>query len=301
MLAINPNDIVAVKGSKDASARESMQSGGWETAKDYRDLIKDKEQAIALEQTNRVVKDDDTIDQILADISEQYAKDPSAIEVVKKIAALYDQKGDLEQALTWFEYAANLTNRTDPGLVRKATDLHQRVLEHKIKEATAALDDSALSEEEHTARVAELEGLRRERAEQLIEEARKRMERNPSDLQLRFELGEVLFQAGHDTEALPELQKAVQSPNVRIRAMNLLGQCMVRKGMLDLAEVQFKKAASELSAMDDTKKEILYNLALVYETMGRKEDYIDSMKRIYEVDFGYRDVSARVEEWYRKV
>ena len=36
----------------------------------------------------------------------------------------------------------------------------------------------------------------------LIEEARKRVERNPTDLQFRFELGEHLMNAGHFREAL---------------------------------------------------------------------------------------------------
>jgi hypothetical protein len=68
--------------------------------------------------------------------------------------------------------------------------------------------------------------------------------------------------------------------------------------MHDLAVTQFKTAASEMLAMDNLKKEIVYQLGLVYEKMGKREDYLDCMKQIYEADYGYLDVAQRVESSY---
>ena len=73
---LNPADLNAFKKGKDAAARASMTSGKWEEVaasggkKDYRDLIKDKDEAISLEQKNRVVKSDEMIDQQLAELIE---------------------------------------------------------------------------------------------------------------------------------------------------------------------------------------------------------------------------------------
>ena len=100
---------------------------------------------------------------------------------------------------------------------------------------------------------------------------------------------------------LPELQRARQNPNARLKAMNLLGKCYQQLGMLDLAAKQLEEAASEILAMDPMKKEIIYNLGLVYEQMGDAAKSIEAMKQIYEVDYGYRDVAARVESSYRRV
>ena len=47
---LNPLDAEARRLGKDASAHASMKSGGWTEAESYRDLIKDKEAAISLEQ-----------------------------------------------------------------------------------------------------------------------------------------------------------------------------------------------------------------------------------------------------------
>jgi tetratricopeptide (TPR) repeat protein len=80
--------------------------------------------------------------------------------------------------------------------------------------------------------------------------------------------------------------------------MNQLGKCYTERGMLDLAANTLSTAASELSQMDATKKDIVYNLGIVYEKMGQKEKSIECMKQIYEIDYGYRDVADRVEGSY---
>jgi len=141
---------------------------------------------------------------------------------------------------------------------------------------------------------------KKKRAEILLDDARKRLERNPTDLQLRFELGEHLANAGHFREALPELQRARQNPNARLKAMNLLGRCYGELGMLDLAMKQLEEASKEILSMDAMKKEIVYNLGLVYERLGEGAKSLTCMKQIYEADYGYKDVATRVESSYQQ-
>ena len=52
--------------------------------------------------------------------------------------------------------------------------------------------------------------------------------------------------------------------------------------------------SKEILTMDAMKKEIVYNLGLVYEQMGDAEKSIACMKQIYEADYGYKDVAS---EW----
>src|SRR5947199_5059337 len=147
-------------------------------------------------------------------------------------------------------------------------------------------------------RNAALAEAKKRRAEMLIEDARSRVERNPTDLQFRFDLGEHLLNAGQFREALPELQRARQNPNARLKAMNALGRCYRELGMYDLAARQLEEAAREIFTMDATKKEIVYNLGLVYEQMGNRAKSLGCMKQIYEADYGYKDVATRVESSY---
>ena len=100
--------------------------------------------------------------------------------------------------------------------------------------------------------------------------------------------------------AVPELQRARQNPHARLKALNLLGCCYGELGMLDLATKQLEEASKEIVPMDAMKKEIVYNLGLVYDRMGEREKSIACLKQIYEVDYGYKDVATRVESSYKK-
>jgi tetratricopeptide (TPR) repeat protein len=298
ILTITPNDLAAVKGAKDAAAADSMISGGWNKEETtYRDLIKDKDLAVALEQQSRVVRSDEMIDNLLVELHAKAEAEPGIVDTARRIAELYEQKEDWENAANWFQYAATLANNSDMALVRKAADLQLRQFDLAIEsreEFIAANPDAPESADY----AAELESLRAQRAELALQSARARIEQNPTDLQLRFELGELLVETGSWQEAIPELQKARQNPNVRIRAMSLLGRCFTARNMLDLAAKTLTDAAAELPVMDTVKKDVIYNLGLVYENMGEAQKSVDCMKQIYEVDYGYRDVAARVESSY---
>ena len=56
--------------------------------------------------------------------------------------------------------------------------------------------------------------------------------------------------------------------------------------MLDLAMKQLEEASKEIFSMDAMKKDIVYNLGLVYEEMGDREKSLAAMKQIYEADYG---------------
>ncbi|MEO7166890.1 MAG: tetratricopeptide repeat protein [Chthoniobacterales bacterium] len=297
---INPLDLDAVKLGKDASARASMKTGGWNEAQSYRDLIKDKEMAISLEQQGRMLLSDESIEDQINEVFVGHEADPQNIDLAKRLGSLHDQKNDLEGAVAWYQYAVDLTNRSDPGLVRKVTDLKMKQLESQIREDEQYLAAHEPNDEHFAGRTTGLETARKQRAVILIEDARKRLDRNPTDLQLRYELGEHLTNAGEYRDALPELQRARQNPNARLKAMNLLGRCYRELGMLDLAAKQLDEAAREMLTMDVVRKEIVYNLGLVYEQMGEAEKYITAMKQIYEIDYGYRDVAQRVEISYSR-
>ncbi|MFN2475450.1 MAG: tetratricopeptide repeat protein [Chthoniobacterales bacterium] len=294
----DPTDAEALRLAKDASARGSMKSGGWNAAESYRDLIKDKELAVSLEQQTRMALTGDSLEQQIAAAYAAHQAEPENVEPARRLGALHEQKDDFEGAIAWFEYAAQLSNATDAGLLRKVSDLSRKRLEREISEHERFLAESQSDDPEYPTRFEALDAARKQRAELLITDARKRSERNPTDLQLRFELGEHLLEAGQYREALPELQRARQHPNARLKAMNLLGRCYGALGMLDLAAKQLEEAARELPAMDGIKKEIVYNLGLVLDQMGKPQGAIDCMKQIYEVDYGYRDVAARVESSY---
>jgi tetratricopeptide (TPR) repeat protein len=295
---IEPLDAEAVRLGKDAAARASMTTGGWTQAESYRDLIKDKDLAVSLEQQSRMRLSGESLDQQIAEVFAKHEAEPKNVDLARRLGVLNEEKNDIDSAIAWYQYAADLTSGTDAGLTRKVSDLKMRTSEGEIAAHEEFLATARPGDEDHAKRLEELNEARKKRAELLVEGARKRVEQNPTDLQFRFELGEHLVSAGRFRDALPELQRARQNPNARLKAMNLVGRCYGELGMMDLAMKQLEDAAKEILSMDAMKKEIVYNLGLVYEQMGEKEKSLNCMKQIYEADYGYKDVAERVESSY---
>jgi tetratricopeptide (TPR) repeat protein len=254
--------------------------------------------AVSLEQQSRMRLTGESLEQQIAETHARHKAEPTNIDLARRLGALNEEKEDWEAAIGWYQGAADLTKGADTGLVRKVSDLKIKCLEREITAHEEFLSTHDAAHELHAKKSQELKAAKAKRAEILISDARERVARNPTDLQLRFELGQHLVGARRFREAVPELQRSRQNPHARLKAMNLLGCCYGELGMLDLATKQLEEASKEILSMDAIKKEIVYNLGLVYEQMGDREKSLACMKQIYEVEHGYKDVATRVESSY---
>src|SRR5206468_9170381 len=88
MTGIDPLDAEALRLGKNASARASMRSGGWTQAESYRDLIKDKEVAISLEQQSRMQLTGESLDQQIAETYARHQAEPANVDLAKRLGAL---------------------------------------------------------------------------------------------------------------------------------------------------------------------------------------------------------------------
>src|SRR5213594_3405410 len=130
--AINPLDAEALRLGKDASARASMKRGGWTQAESYRDLIKDKDVAMSLEQQSRMRLTGESLDQQIAETYALHQAEPANVDLARRLGTLNEQKEDFQAAIRWYQYAVDLTKGADAGLVRKASDLKIKCLEQEI-------------------------------------------------------------------------------------------------------------------------------------------------------------------------
>lgn len=296
ILKVEPRDMAAIKGEKDAAARMSIIRQGWGSDGDFRKSMKNADEAAELEMANKQGMTQEQMEALLAKTIEQYNLDQTNINLVKRMADLYEKLGQLDNAQMFYDYALTL-NPGDVAMQRKTETLRDLIKDQEIErmEAEIEADPAAPDIDEKRARIAEI---RLERSMVVINESRARVERNPTDKQLRYDLGQAYFNAGMFQEAIPELQQAKSNPHIRTKAMLMLGRCFERKNMNDLAKGSFGEALKELAIMDATKKEVLYEMAMVCEKLADREGYLEALKEIYNADYGYRDVAHRVESSY---
>ena len=277
---------------KNLSARQTLDEGGYEALADgsgsYRDILRNKDEAVRLEQEHRAVKTEDVAENLIAEYESRLVNEPRNLKLIRSVAELYTQKKQFDKALEYYERIRSSESGGDASLEKAIADTSIRKYDHLLSQLDVSNPDH----------VAQAEQLKKEKALFQLEEIRKRAERYPTDLQIKFELGQLYFQAGKFNEAMAEFQKAQANPQRRLQAMAFLGQCFAAKGMNDMAARRFQDALKEKPGFDDEKKDLIYLLGSVLEKMGKKEEAMEQFKQIYELDIGYKDVAAKVDAYY---
>ncbi|MBB07081.1 MAG: hypothetical protein CMN03_02300 [Roseibacillus sp.] len=290
IVKVDPTDTDAVKGEKDMTARASMarsQDASGALVK------KDDDEALALEKASRAAMTQDQMEEKRDQLVQQYNEDVNNFDVVKQLAALYEQMEDWAMAQQMFEWAHSLS-AGDAALKMKANNMKDRAGEEEVRSLEARVEENPDDEEAQAA----LDEYQHTRAAAQVDERRRRVDQNPTDPQLRYDLGQALYHAGEYSEAIPHLQQATRNPHIRTRVLLLLGRTFDAKGMSDMAIKQLSDANAELTVMDKTKKEVLYELGIIHEKVESGDEALSCFKQIYEVDYGYRDVAHRVESSY---
>jgi tetratricopeptide (TPR) repeat protein len=286
VVKLRPTDQQAIKDLKDAAALDTMKVGNWEDTKsDYRAKLKDQKLAKQLEQQNRSVQGEtdvaDLIKARLADVQ----REPQNMNFRRALADLYLRGGQFDEALKALDDAEKAAGRADPQIEKMKSSI-------KVKRY-----DAAIAAEKDPAKA---EAIKQERAAFIFDDAVEMARRYPNDLQCRYDLGVQYFGRERYMDAIEEFQLAQRNPQRRIQALYHLALCFSRMGQADIAFEQLKKAESELTLMDENKKAITYELGLLSEQMGRKDEAAAYYKAIYAVDIKYRDVAQKIASVYQK-
>ncbi|MGB0645491.1 MAG: tetratricopeptide repeat protein, partial [Akkermansiaceae bacterium] len=288
----DPGDGEAVRGEKDCSAKASMQQNRMSENSSFQDMVKTDE-AAELEKASRTALTKEQLEERAGELAAQYEADPNNLALVKQLAQTYEQLEDWNTCHSFYSWAHELSNG-DVALRAKANEIKDKAADQYIKDVEAAAADDPNNQELQD----QLKEIQQSRVVERLGECQERVKQNPTDPKMRFDLGQALYDAGEYSDAIPHLQQATRNPHIRTKVLLLLGRTFDAKGMNDLAIKQLKDANDELTQMDNTKKEILYELGVIYTKAEKKEEALGCFKQIYEIDYGYRDVAARVEGSY---
>lgn len=287
-----PNDNDIFMALKNLSANRTMDEGGYDALADgtgsYRDVLRNEKEAVSLEQENRQQRSEDVTAKLIREYEIRLKSEPNNLKLLRDLGELCIQKNEFDKGLSYFEKIRATDGGSDASLSRKIAEAKIKKIEFTLSQ----LDPSSPDYEEQSAKIKE------ERQAFQLAECKERSDRYPTDLQIRYELGTLYFQAGKITEAIQEFQKAMNNPHRRIQAMTYLAQCFAKRGMNDIAARRLQDALKEKLVFDDEKKDLHYTLGVILEKMGKKEEAIEQFKVIYEVDIGYKDVAAKVDAYY---
>lgn len=283
-LAADPRDQEALKARKDLAAESALASARYDQVQHSRDQIKDKDQARQLERSRRRHLSAEDLQEELTRLETRFADDPRNPDLMLEIATIHERLHDWEAALDFVERAASY-KKDSYELICKEGDLRSRILKKELARAGKDGDQEAASTVE------------RQLWEHEAKDYRRRVELHPGDAELRVGLGRRLMRLDELDAALAEFQKAQADPRVQRDAVFCMAQCFQRKGFRDLARKEYERALEGVQDTDERAKEILYNLGSISEEQGQAEEAGAFYARVYQVDIGYRDVAAKMEQF----
>ena len=297
ILKTKPADADAQNLMRKASIAQTVSKGNWEGQGSYRDKLKDEAQSISLEQAAKVVNSADMAQRLLDEALARVAKEPANLNHYRSVAQAYRQMQNLDEALVWVRKARQQpAGAADAALEKQETELATSVIEKHMKAAEAAVAAAP----HDAAAQAKMVAARAELADFKLTEAKRYVERYPNDYAARYTLGTLLLASGQMDAAIGQFQQSQKGPQVRVASLVGMGRCFKAKKLFDLAVAQFTTAKGDLAQMDETKKDVIYELGTCLEQMGKSDAAIAEFKIIYSEDIGFRDVAEKINAFYAK-
>ncbi|HAR67244.1 MAG TPA: hypothetical protein DCR55_13680 [Lentisphaeria bacterium] len=296
---IKPTDKFMAE-RKEMTALAAMKQGGWAAAEqgkaDYKDIIRDKDQAVKQEQEGSTFRTSADMEMQIKSLQQLVdGRDSGANR--QKLAEAYRQAGRDEEAIVEYEKALEMLDGFDPGLYNHVTECKGKVIDKEITSWKEALANEVATEAEAIENIKAWED---ERLTIMLDRWGELVKRLPSEVKGRDTLAHYQFEAGEYDLALANFQMVKKNPALRQQASLTIGRCLSFQGKHDLAIVELEGALEGMHNMDGIKKSTLYQLAEEYKVRGDQEKADSYFKEVYSADIGFRDVSEIVEKIYSR-
>jgi len=227
----------------------------------------------------------------------QFGPELPEIDFRKRIAALFERFGQLEDALKEHILLSKLEPRSalhymNAGRLFEArgkTDVAANYLRKSIEM------DERLHEAHHALAMILY---RTKHAMEAKAEFESSIKWNPDDYEAFFYIGKILKEMSDYTAALLSFEKASRGQDLRLKCLVERGGCYMSLGSLDKAIPELERASKQIK--DESLPESLYCryfLAMCYEKTRSLDQAIEQWERIYSKKPGFRDVAEKLAQY----
>ena len=130
-----------------------------------------------------------------------------------------------------------------------------------------------------------------------LEQFKRGIEENldAEDFQAHYDLGVAFKEMGLLDEAIAQFQKALRSPEGRLKTSEQLGIAFFQKDRVAIAEAVLRRAIEGLPGADDEKIGLIYWLGRALEAQHRAGEALAFYERALAVDIRFLDLGERVQ------
>jgi len=115
------------------------------------------------------------------------------------------------------------------------------------------------------------------------------------DFQAHYDLGIAFKEMGLLDEAIAQFQKALRSPEGRLKTSEQLGIAFYEKTRFAIAEAVLRRAIDSLPGGDEEKIGLIYWLGRATEAQRRQDEAVRCYERVLAVDIRFLDVGDRMQ------
>jgi tetratricopeptide (TPR) repeat protein len=272
---LRPEDGSLADEFKNLSAELTMSRGKYDQEGDFRKAIKDREGQEKLHAQAGIVKTKDYRITAVEDARKKMAQNPN---IPSNIFGLADALAGME------------TEQGENDAIAMLESTYKAKQDYSYKHCLEKKPDDASIKEA-------FEQLSKQLNDTELEHYRLAVKNYPTNLTPKYEYAVRLLRNQQYNEAIPLFQEAQKDPRRKIASMSKIGYCFFMKGWLADAIDVFNNAIETYEIKDDaTGKELRYNLARAHEEKGDADKALEIYRKIAQADFGYKDVSQRVDK-----
>lgn len=285
---------------RELAAKATMNRGGYDQtgqAGGFRANIRDAEKQRQLEEQERIVKTEETIDRLIASAEEELKQRPGDLPTIDRYGKALLERGRPDDEARAFRLFMKTHEATKQFRYREMAGLIKvRQAKRKLPELRKMLEASPGNEM--------LERMLGQATEELllleIDELKLQVENYPTDLTRKFELGRRYFELGKAQEAIEFFQESQNDPKNRAASLFMLGQSFHKIGWNDEAIGALRTALESRDLLPELQLEMRYWLMVALQAKGESERDLEAAVEADKLSsgiamqqIGYRDIRVR--------
>jgi len=293
--SLKPTDREAHDQIREIQAVSHLKKSHMETADSYRGVLRDSDEAKALEQEGRVTR---TADEAQTEIVKLKKAAEAAPENDHAILALGDAYYRFER---YVEAEQAFRKAFEVGKKYGAREKLGNARIRRLEAIEAKARKEAEENDHDPTKAAAFRKARQQRLEFCVKEFEFRRKHHPTDMKLAYQLGDHYFQLGGEENvqhAIQHFQSARSSSALKLRSLHMLGRCFAQNPKtLDMAREQYLQAIDMVEDASGRRwKQLTYDLAAIEEQLGNQDEALALYKKIYAIDAAFRDVTKKIQE-----
>jgi tetratricopeptide (TPR) repeat protein len=301
---IDPSDGELAAYVRNLAATATMNRGGYTqtsgTDGGFRSNIRDAKKQQLLEEGDRLVKTEDTVERLLKAAEEDHAKRPQDLPAIEVLCKRLLERGKPKDEIRAYELYMSTFEWSKQFRFREmAGDIKIRQNQKKIRDLERMLEGTPGNEMLTNMLASAREDLLKLEAEEFA----LRVEAYPTDIGRKFELGKRYFQLEKYDEAIGLFQESQQDVKLRPASLNYMGQAFFKIKYYDEAEASLRQALESGDMAPEFAIELRYSLLSTLLEIGKASKNVEKLRdadkiasQIAMKQFNYKDVRAKREE-----